>query len=275
MLLPRLITAVIGIPLILLTVYWGGIPFFVLMLGVVFLSLREFFIMSGAAKYDSQPVMGTILGLILFISIFLNGTSMGPLSDNQGTVAVLTLILLTLCIREILRGRPEKAIERLSITFTGIVLIAWTLGHLLLLRSLRPGGMMFVYFLFIVIWIGDTAAYAAGTKFGKRPLAPNVSPRKTVEGALGEVVACILVALLLRVILLRDLIAISDAVVLGFMISIVSQVSDLAESLLKRDAGVKDSANLLPGHGGMLDRFDSFLFAAPLVYYYLTIFRGK
>jgi hypothetical protein len=108
MLLPRLITAVVGIPLIILTVYWGSIPFFVMMFGVVFLALREYFILAGQGKYESQPVIGMITGMMLFFAIFLNGTGMGPAAENQGTVALLSLLLLPVFAREMFRSSPLR-----------------------------------------------------------------------------------------------------------------------------------------------------------------------
>jgi phosphatidate cytidylyltransferase len=134
--------------------------------------------------------------------------------------------------------------------------------------------MQYIYFLFIVIWMLDTGAYAVGRRFGSHSLAAMVSPKKTLEGAIGGVVTGILTAVICRYAFLEGFMSVGEAVILGLLISIIAQFSDLAESLLKRDAGVKDSANLLPGHGGMLDRFDSFLFTAPLLYYYLTIIKG-
>lgn len=272
MLLPRLITAVVGIPLIILTVYWGGIPFFAMMFGVTFLALREYYVLT-KMKYGSQPVIGMTVGMLLFVCMYLNGTSFGPLAENQGTVALLSLMLIPLFAREMVRSSTDKAVERLAVTFFGVFLIAWTLGHLLLIRSLRPGGLQYIYFLFIVIWVLDTGAYVVGRRFGRFPLASAISPKKTLEGALGGVVTGVLAAVLCRTLFMKDLLSLPQAAVLGLILSVVSQFSDLSESLIKRDVGVKDSAQLLPGHGGMLDRFDSFLFAAPLLYYYLTIFN--
>lgn len=101
-----------------------------------------------------------------------------------------------------------------------------------------------------------------------------VSPKKTLEGAAGGAVTGIITAMLCKLIFLNSTISLPEAAALGLLIAVISQFSDLAESVLKRDVGVKDSADLLPGHGGMLDRFDSFLFTSPLLYYYLTIFKG-
>ena len=169
----------------------------------------------------------------------------------------------------------EKAVERMAITFFGAFVIPWTLGHLMLIRSIRPNGMEYVFFLLIVIWMLDTGAYYFGVKFGRQPLAAAVSPKKTLEGAIGGVGTGIVTAILCKMIFLNSAMSFSEAAILGLLIAVVSQFSDLAESVIKRDVGVKDSADLLPGHGGMLDRFDSFLFASPLLYYYLTIFKGN
>ncbi len=275
MILPRIITAVVGIPLVMFAVYLGGIPFFLLMAGVVFMSLREYYILAGYGKYGFQPVIGTICGMALFLSMYLNGTKLGASIDNQGTAALLSLILIPVFLREMLRSSPEKAIERISITFFGAFFIPWTLGHLVLIRNLRPFGMEYVFFLFIVIWMLDTGAYAVGRKFGRNTLAAMVSPKKTLEGLAGGALTGIFTAMICKLIFLKTSLTLSEAAILGLIITGTSQFSDLAESMIKRDVGVKDSADLLPGHGGMLDRFDSFLFTSPLIYYYLTIFKGN
>jgi phosphatidate cytidylyltransferase len=275
MILPRIITAVIGIPLVVLAVYFGGIPFFLLMAGVVFMSLREYYILAGYGKYGFQPVIGTICGMALFVSLYLNGTQLGSLTANHGTAALISLMLIPIFLREMLRSGPERSIERISVTFFGAFFIPWTLGHLVLIRSLRPAGMEYVFFLFIVIWMLDTGAYIVGRKFGRNTLAAMVSPKKTLEGAAGGALTGIFTAMLCKIIFLNSVMTLPEAAALGLIITAVSQFSDLAESMIKRDVGVKDSADLLPGHGGMLDRFDSFLFTSPLIYYYLTIFKGN
>jgi phosphatidate cytidylyltransferase len=271
MLLPRLITAIIGIPLILLSVYWGGIPFFFLILAVMLFSLWEFFLMVEAAGYQTMKVTGMAAGFVLFLSIFLNSAMSWSVADNQGTPAILSILLIPFFAVEFFRRKPERAIERVGITFFGAFLIPWSLGHLLLIRDLRPEGMGYVYLLFITTWFLDTGAYAIGKRWGRIPLLASVSPKKTVEGFLGGVVTGCLTAIACKYIFLNNAMTLSEAALVGILLALVGQFSDLAESLLKRDAGIKDSANLLPGHGGMLDRFDSYLFAAPVFYYFLTI----
>jgi phosphatidate cytidylyltransferase len=272
MILPRIITAIIGIPLVILAIWWGAIPFFILMAGVTFLAVREFFKLASHGKYDSYPIVGTICGMLLFISIFLNNTI--QVGGNQGTAVVLTLLLVPVFLAEMFRKNAEGAIGRLSITFFGAFFVPWALAHLILIRNLPSVGMNYLFFLFITIWTLDTGAYAFGSRFGRRKLAETISPRKTVEGAVGGVITGAAVAVLLRFILLKNNLTVPESAVLGVAIAVVSQFSDLAESIFKRDVGVKDSAALLPGHGGMLDRFDSFLFTAPLLYYYLSVFKG-
>jgi phosphatidate cytidylyltransferase len=238
---------------------------------VMLFSLWEYFLIAESAGYQTMKVTGMIAGFVLFVSIFLNGAMAWSAADNQGTPAILSVLLIPFFIVEFFRKKPEKAIERIAVTFFGAFLIPWSLGHLLLIRDLRPSGMGDMYLLFITIWFLDTGAYGVGKKWGRLPLLAQVSPKKTVEGFIGGIATGCLAAILCRYIFLRDYMSVSEAAFVGLLLALVGQFSDLAESLLKRDAGIKDSANLLPGHGGMLDRFDSYLFAAPILYYFLTI----
>ena len=117
----------------------------------------------------------------------------------------------------------------------------------------------------------DTGAYFVGKKFGKHKLAKNISPKKTIEGAIAGVVTGISVSVLCKFIFMEDIISVREAIIFAIVISIIGQFSDLAESLFKRDCNIKDSGNIIPGHGGMLDRFDSYLFAAPVFYYAIIL----
>jgi phosphatidate cytidylyltransferase len=132
------------------------------------------------------------------------------------------------------------------------------------------GGMQLIFFIFIVVWVLDTAAYAFGRMLGKHKLAKNVSPKKTIEGAVAGIVFGVAAAVACRYIFMSEILTVLQALILGFAISIVGQFSDLAESLIKRDGNIKDSGKIIPGHGGVFDRFDSYIFAAPAVYYLLN-----
>lgn len=274
MLLPRILTAVIGVPLVLLSIYWGGIPFFVLMSGVVFFSLREYFLIAKKASYNPHTIIGIICGYVFFISIFLSSTSFSQKTDHQLVPITMTVILVVVFLCELLKKSPKRVIERISVTFLGVFFIPWAFSHLARIYYLKPHGKEWVFFLFLLIWILDTAAYFFGLKFGKNRLAESVSPKKSVEGLVAAILSAGIVApLLARLLSLKNYLGFIESVIIGILIAAVSQFSDLSESLLKRDADIKDSDLLLPGHGGILDRFDSFLFTAPLLYYYIILFK--
>ena len=130
------------------------------------------------------------------------------------------------------------------------------------------GGLLIIS-IFITLWITDSAAYFIGTAFGKHKLFPRVSPNKSWEGAIAGFVFAIITMVVLNEVLL-NFISFNDALVMGVIIGLFGQIGDLIESLLKRDAGVKDSSNLIPGHGGVLDRFDSLIFSSPIIFLYIT-----
>ncbi|MCG8403027.1 MAG: phosphatidate cytidylyltransferase, partial [Firmicutes bacterium] len=141
------------------------------------------------------------------------------------------------------------------------------------LLSTLDNSLIWLIFLLVCTWSSDTGAYLVGRKWGKRKMAPSLSPGKTVEGAAGGVLGSLLAAALVAV-FYRELPEL-PVLVLGVLVGVAAQVGDLMESALKRQAGVKDSGRLIPGHGGILDRFDSMLFTAPLVYYYVGLIINK
>src|SRR5262249_35782824 len=159
------------------------------------------------------------------------------------------------------------------VTFFGLIYVAWPLSHLLLIRDFRPKGDAVTYFLFVVIWVADIAAYAVGTRWGKRHIAEAISPKKTWEGTIPGVIAAMRVGALFQLTVLKGSLHLVEALILAAVVALLAFWSDLAESMLKRGAGVKDSSPLLPGHGGILDRFDSFILAAPIYYYYWAFFK--
>ena len=131
----------------------------------------------------------------------------------------------------------------------------------------NDGGLLIIS-IFITLWVTDSAAYFLGTAFGKHKLFPRVSPNKSWEGALAGFIFAIISMVVLNTVLLA-FISLTDALVIGVIIGLFGQIGDLIESLLKRDAGVKDSSNIIPGHGGVLDRFDSLIFSSPLIFLYI------
>jgi phosphatidate cytidylyltransferase len=147
--------------------------------------------------------------------------------------------------------------------------IGWGLSHIVLLRGLETG-KWYILFLCVIIWVGDAAAMYLGQSFGRHKLVPAISPGKTLEGALGGMLSALVIAMLTSKFLVPQL-SLSQSLIFGLVVSLAAQLSDLGESILKRYTGAKDSGTLIPGHGGVLDRIDSLLFAAPVAFYTLEL----
>jgi len=161
---------------------------------------------------------------------------------------------------------------KIALLLLGVLYVGLLLGHFILTRAL-PSGEWLIFFVISVTWAGDTGAFYAGRTFGRRKLAPRISPNKTVEGLVGGLALSVLAAFIARYWFVPSF-SPADCVALGLLLSLAGMLGDLTESAFKRSAGVKDSGSLIPGHGGMLDRIDSLLFAAPTFYYYLVLVKG-
>jgi len=167
----------------------------------------------------------------------------------------------------------KAAASEAALLFFGVMYIPFLLGYLVLLRS-QPQGFKWILLIMFIVMSCDSAAYFVGCRYGKRRLYPEVSPKKSVEGALGGLAGSLLGALIARLLFFAEL-SVGDALLAGMLIGSLGQVGDLFESLLKRSCGVKDSGTIFPGHGGILDRLDSILFAAPATYYYALFVAGR
>ena len=179
-------------------------------------------------------------------------------------VAVVTVLSIPLVVEMPLLDSLRQG----AIVLAGMLYIGLTLSYLVAVR-LQPEGESFLFFLLLVTWAADTGAYYVGTLYGRRALAPRISPKKTVEGLIGGVIGATIVAFVARWTFIPTFTNL-DTLVLAVVLTLAGLWGDLVESAMKRSAGVKDSGGLLPGHGGMLDRLDSLLFTAPAFYYYVT-----
>jgi phosphatidate cytidylyltransferase len=177
--------------------------------------------------------------------------------------ALLICAMAIMGLRLFLRRDPSSSLSEVAAVILGLVYIP---GLLTFQLSLAKAGPAWIILLYVSVWVSDSAAYYAGKGLGKRKLYPEVSPNKTVAGAVGSVIGGGAGALLVRALLMKEM-APHYAVLLGSAIGIASIVGDLVESMFKRDAGVKDSSNILPGHGGVLDKLDSVTFAGPVFYW--------
>lgn len=183
-----------------------------------------------------------------------------------------TLTLFGIVLWQLASCPPSATTLATSAVLTfGILYIGVTLGHLLLIRSLGEG-IYCIFFLTIVTWCGDTGAYYVGRLWGRHKLAPVISPNKTIEGVVGGMALALLGAIVSRVWFLPSL-TFSDCLMLGLILTGAGVLGDLVESAFKRSAGVKDSGQGIPGHGGMLDRLDSLLFTGPTFYYYVMFVK--
>jgi phosphatidate cytidylyltransferase len=182
-----------------------------------------------------------------------------------GLVGAIFLIITNSLLRNV------RSLAHVSITLLGTLYIGWLLTHLILLKSL-PNGSRYLVSLFLITWLTDTAAYGCGVTFGKHRVVPQISPKKTLEGFIGGLVCSILVALLINFLRLIPKMTLSSSLILGLLLGVFAQAGDLFESFIKREAGVKNSGSLVPGHGGVLDVFDSIIFTSPVMFYYARFF---
>jgi phosphatidate cytidylyltransferase len=260
-----------GMPLVFLCVYFGGISFYTMMFFVSVLSVYEYLLI--VKKYKPHAVASLIIaaGFFLFLCFRKICCSCGCCCMDKSSISAI-LIFLIFFVMEIFKGKTDLSVERIAVSFLGAFFIPLAFAHMVYIRDLN-GGMQLIFLIFIEVWVLDTAAYIFGYIFGKHKLAKTVSPKKTIEGAVAGVIFGVLTAVVCRYLFISGILTLCKAMVLGFVISVVGQFSDLAESLIKRDGNIKDSGKIIPGHGGVFDRFDSYIFVAPVVYYVLMFIK--
>ena len=267
MLYKRVISGLLFLPVFYL-VTWVLPPvyFTALVLAAVAVGQYEFYRMAQAQGSHPLQVPGIAVGALMVLEFY------HPLVPALGTFLPVAASVLLIMIARLFSPRPvDGAIEDVASTFLGVFYVAMLFAYQVGVRT-GEDGKQWLVFLYFIIWASDIGAYSIGIPFGKRRLYEKISPKKSVEGLLGALVASAAMALLCRVWFMPPIGA-GEAVAIALMLAVVGTVGDLVESLFKRAAGVKDSGTIIPGHGGILDRMDSMLFAAPVLYYYLRI-RG-
>lgn len=269
----RVITAVVGIPLLLALVYFdfrvdtswfSRVPLLILLVGAAAaLGAVEFYRLGTHAGARPLTVFGVIWAVLFVVAALFDvdwGT--GALLASAAVLPVVWLVVF----------RRDTRFQSWVWTLTGILYLGWTLGHYVALRQLDHGRELVILAMFTT-FACDTLAFFVGRAWGRHHMAPAISPHKTWEGAIGGFVGAVAAALALR-----SLLSLGDwslplnyveAIGVGCLIGVVAQLGDLLESLLKRRAGVKDSGNMIPGHGGVLDRIDSLVFTGVIVYYFV------
>lgn len=284
----RVVTAIIGIPVVLGALWIGGWAFFTLITAATVGALLEFYWMAEKKGARPNKVLGVVAVILLcflytqlipvLIAIFMNRVPFWEVLP-QAIPFFVFLTPVVVLLLEMFR-RTEGAMLNIGATIAGITYVGVCLPALIgilwlepLFWSVEKFSFYSIMAILISIWTCDSFAYYGGRLFGKHKLFERVSPKKTWEGAICGVVGAVGAMLLIRA-LAADWFSVTDAIILGIICGVFGQLGDLAESHLKRDAGVKDSSQLIPGHGGILDRFDSLLFVAPLIYLYLLLQAG-
>lgn len=264
MLKKRVITT-LGILPPLIAIIWFGKPWFTI-LGAIWglLAVFEFYRMVAASKVPPLTCFGLIWTLLFILNPHFDYLFPTPL--------LLTSAVMLPLIWRLLRRNQEDAFAGWAWTIAGILYVGWLLSYLVALRYLDDG-RNWVFLALLATFGSDIVAYLAGRALGRHRLAPHISPSKTWEGAIAGVFGAIIICLVLVATLSLPL-SYGQTILLGLVISVFGQLGDLAESLLKRNMGVKDSGTLLPGHGGFLDRIDSVIFAGVAVYYYALSYNA-
>lgn len=258
----RVLTAIVGIPLLILIVSFGGLALFMAIAVLASIAMREYAYAIKDEKVSLNVWLLVTLGLVMTSSFYF---------IEEYTLGVLVLSIMILAGRDVLKDNTN--ISNTAYGAYGLVYTTFFLGHLILLEGL-PQGSMLIWLVFLICFGTDTFAYIIGMRFGKHRLAPKISPKKSVEGSIGGLIAGVVLAVAYGFFL--NSAKFEGITVLGFGLiglvgSAVSQIGDLAASMIKRQFGIKDFGKLFPGHGGVLDRFDSVIFATPVVYYMILI----
>lgn len=257
----RIITALVALPLLILFVLYSSNGLFAGLLFVVnALALHEFYRMALPETRRLEGSLAVVAGVLCCVGLVYATSTPLLLLSIVLPCAFLALVYL-------FRFQDMQTVSRdLAVSLLGLLYIPLLLSHAILLRAL-PSGCDWIFLVLFVVMASDSLAYFVGRKWGQHRLYEAVSPKKTIEGSLGGLAGGVLGAVICKLWFFAELSNL-DVLLLGIGVGVFSQLGDLVESLLKRSFGVKDSGALIPGHGGLLDRLDSLLFAFPVTYYY-------
>lgn len=274
----RYISAAVGIPVGLGACLFSPLLFSLLAGVLITIGMVEFYAMARTRGLAPHSIIGASCSVAICMIAWVGR----PLTLLYALAASAIIV----CTFAMARSARD-AMANIAVTVFGIIYVGWFCSHIIMLRrlpleggdaSINFGGAGYVIMLLVLLWLGDSGAFFVGTAWGRHKLIPAVSPNKTVEGSIGGFAMTLIGAMLIKdtgrlldnfgVALFPDL-GTGGYLLVGAGIAVAGQVGDLCESYLKRDAGLKDTGNLLPGHGGFLDRFDSLMFAAPLFYFFL------
>ena len=257
----RLISGIVLVIIALATIISGSWILFFTLLAVSLIGMRELY---KVMKVSDEHV--TVLELVGYLGAVLYYIAMKADFGNYGTMAIIISMILILFVYVF--GYPKYHAEQVMAAFFGVVYVAVMLSFIYLTRSL-PDGKFLVWLIFLCSWGCDTCAYCVGMLIGKHKMAPVLSPKKSVEGAVGGVVGAALLGAIYAAVVGSHLEAENPVITYAIICAVgalISMVGDLAASAIKRNHNIKDYGTLIPGHGGIMDRFDSVIFTAPVIY---------
>lgn len=254
----RFITTVLGIPVLLYIIWQGGLILNLAALIITIIGLFEFYNAFHNKKIYPINWIGYVATLLYYIGIF-----------NELSMVYFSFVLFVMLFASLMVHlfSSKERLYSLAVTWFGLLYVTFSLSHILMLNKVDNN--FFIWYVFIIAWGSDTFAYLVGKWIGKRKLT-DISPNKTVEGSLGGVIGAVLLSYIYAFIFKVDFAMI--AIFLGLFGSVISQSGDLIASKIKRIVGIKDFGNLFPGHGGVMDRFDSIILSAPVVYYFVQLY---
>ncbi|MDW7660969.1 MAG: phosphatidate cytidylyltransferase [Bacillota bacterium] len=253
----RVISAIIALPILFFVLLTGGISLYVSTFLLSLIGLYEFY-KAFSKKYQPVKYAGYIVTAAWFLGYFAN------FSSDYFTFLIALFLFFIMALTVF----TKQDIMGSAITFIGFFYVTFALSHIIMISEVDNN--FFIWYPFIIAFITDTFAYLTGKLIGKTPLIPSVSPNKTVEGSIGGIVACLIFSFIYARIWNPDFQIF--AIFLGLVGSMLSQVGDLIASKIKRVFEIKDFGKIMPGHGGVLDRFDSLLITLPLVYYFIVLY---
>lgn len=266
----RTLTGAVFITVLGGAILWSPVSFMFLFGVIALLGINEFYKLFGATEYKPNVYTGTLAGFVFYL------ISCGYVSQVLPSSAYILVIpfVSAIFIAE-LYSRHTKPFQNIGLTLLGAAYVVIPFSLLVLSGFTMPSNALYNYNptiilgFFFLLWTSDTGAYLVGITMGKHPLFPRVSPKKSWEGFIGGIVLTLVVAFVIS--RFFTVLSLTDWLLIGAIIAIFGVLGDLIESLLKRSLQIKDSGNILPGHGGILDRFDSVIFSAPLVFLYLQL----
>lgn len=274
----RALTGAVFVIVLVGCILWRFESFAALFLLITVLGLWEFYRLAEKDGAQPQKMLGTAVGAYLFISLFLKGYTIPYTGYNYLFFLFIPLLFLFFIIE--LYRKKERPFTNIGYTILGIIYVAlpfslWNLIATVTAVMNKPTGPYYSAYMvlgyFILMWTSDTGAYLSGKALGKHKLFERISPKKTWEGTIGGGILCLGVAYILSI-YFNDL-SLRDWIVIAIIIVVTGNLGDLAESLFKRSINIKDSGTILPGHGGILDRFDAVLISTPFVFTYLVLVK--